>query len=403
MPSSNQKLNVVVGISGGIAAFKAVGVVRELVLLGHNVQVVATESALKFVGAPTLEALSRNPVYHDLFEGVAEVRHVAIGQSADVIVIAPATANMIARLSVGLADDLVSTTVLASKAPLVIAPAMHTEMWQHASTQHNIRVLEERGVTIVGPATGQLTGNDSGPGRMAEPTEIALATVEAHSRKINRHDLAGRHVLITAGGTREPIDPVRFIGNRSTGKQGVALASAAALRGAMVTLIGANLEVSPPAGVELVAVGTAIELQAAVELRAPKSDLIIMAAAVADYRPQEVSDSKIKKDVHGEQLQLSLVRNPDILAALASSARPSQVVVGFAAETETDEVKLLETATLKLERKGCDFLVVNKVGWTEGFASESNAITVLAKGGDIVLTTSGTKLSVADSILDLLI
>lgn len=391
-------MNVIVGVTGGIAAYKAVGVIRALVLAGHDVHVVATEAALKFVGLPTLEAISRNPVHHELFEGVAQVRHVAIGQAADVIVVAPATANTIARLSVGLADDLLGTTILASTAPLVIAPAMHTEMWQNPATVDNIATLRARGVRIVGPGTGALTGNDIGPGRMAEPEEI----VDAVASAIVPRDLAGKRVLVTAGGTREPIDPVRFIGNRSSGKQGVAIASSAAARGASVTLIAANVEVPVPASVEIINVGSAAELSDATLAAAAHADIVVMAAAVADYRPEEVVGEKITKESQGDDLTLRLVKNPDILATLVERRTPGHVIIGFAAETEPDDAKLHERAKAKLQRKGCDFLVVNRVGWTEGFGTDDNSVTVLNSSGDIVLKASGSKLSVAGRILDLL-
>ncbi len=395
---SGAQLNIVVGVTGGIAAYKAVAVIRALVLAGHDVHVVATESALKFVGMPTLEAISRNPVHHELFEGVAQVRHVAIGQSADVIVLAPATANSIARVAAGLADDLLGTTILASTAPLVIAPAMHTEMWQNAATVHNIATLRDRGVTIVGPGTGQLTGTDSGPGRMAEPNEIVDAVMAA----VQPSDLAGKRVLVTAGGTREPIDPVRFIGNRSSGKQGVAIAAAAAARGALVTLVGANLDVPVPTTVTYLAVATAAELAEATLGASPAADVVIMAAAVADYRPDTVSAEKLKKESQGDELTLRLVKTEDILATLAASRRPGQVLVGFAAETEPDDAALLELGRAKIQRKGCDLLVLNRVGWSEGFGTDGNTVTVLDRAGDIVMKASGTKSSVAGRILDLL-
>jgi phosphopantothenoylcysteine decarboxylase/phosphopantothenate--cysteine ligase len=427
------RLTIVVGVTGGIAAYKAVGVIRALVLDGHSVHVVATEAALRFVGRPTLEAISRNPVATDLYEGVAEVRHVAIGQSADLIVIAPATANTIAKLAAGIADDLLGNTVLASTAPLVIAPAMHTEMWRNPATVANVATLRARGVTIVGPASGQLTGADSGPGRMEEPEVIARAALraagvsprpaaapvpepvadvvvlserrranEASRRPRGGVDLAGKRVVITAGGTREPLDPVRFLGNRSSGRQGVALASAALARGAEVVLVAAHLEVPPPEGVELVEVQTALELQEAVGEASRAADIIVMTAAVADYRPAETRDAKIKKSEAGETLTLRLVANPDILAGLAAAKRDGQVVVGFAAETEPDPSALIELGRGKLAAKGCDFLVLNHVGWSQGFATESNEVVVLRKGGDIVMEASGTKLSVADRILDVI-
>lgn len=394
-----RSLNVVVGVTGGIAAYKAVSVVRALVLAGHDVHVVATENALRFVGRPTLEAISRNTVHSDLYEGVAEVRHVAIGQAADLIVVAPATANTVAKLAAGLADDLLGNTILASTAPLVIAPAMHTEMWQNAATVANIATLRQRGVTVVGPAVGQLTGVDSGPGRMSEPEEIVEVALRTAA---GRQDLAGRRILVTAGGTREPIDPVRFIGNRSSGKQGVALAVAAADRGAEVTLIAANLEVDVPATVQVVRVRSTLDLEKAATSAAETADIVIMAAAVADYRPETVADAKIKKDVQGDVLDLRLVKNPDILAGLAAHRRAGQVIVGFAAETEPDDAKLQQLGAAKVARKGADLLVVNRVGWNEGFATEGNTVIVLNRTGDIVGEASGSKRSVADRILDLL-
>ena len=390
------QLNIVVGVTGGIAAYKAVNVIRGLVLAGHNVHVVATEAALRFVGKPTLEAISRNIVHTDLYEGVAEVRHVAIGQAADLIVIAPATANTIAKLAAGLADDLLGNTVLASRAPVVIAPAMHTEMWQHPATVHNITVLRSRGVTVVGPAVGQLTGTDSGPGRLEEPDEIVRAALAVIAPK----DLAGHRILVTAGGTREPLDPVRFLGNRSSGKQGIALALAAATRGAEVTLIGANLEVAAPASIRVLHVGSTLELAAAIEDVASHVDVVIMAAAVADYRPAVIAESKIKKELAGDRLTIELVKNPDILAGLAEAHRPGQVIVGFAAETEQDADALLALGRRKIARKGCDLLVLNRVGWTEGFGTDDNSVVVLDRLGDIVMEASGSKQSVANRTLD---
>jgi phosphopantothenoylcysteine decarboxylase/phosphopantothenate--cysteine ligase len=396
-------MNIVVGITGGIAAYKAVGVVRALVLEGHDVHVVATDAALRFVGRPTLEAISRNPVHSELYEGVAEVRHVALGQRAELIVIAPATAHTLAKLATGLADDLLGNTVLASTAPLVLAPAMHTEMWQHPATVANVALLVERGAHIVGPASGQLTGSDSGPGRMAEPDEIVAAALAV----VGPRDLAGRHILITAGGTREPLDPVRFIGNRSSGKQGVALARAAAARGADVTLVVANIDdgvlaADGVSGVEVVHVSTTAELQEATLLAAGQADTVIMAAAVADYRPETTAEAKIKKEKQGDTLDLRLVKNPDILMELTAARRTDQVIVGFAAETESDRDALLALGRAKAARKGVDYLVVNRVGWTEGFATDRNEIIVLDAPGDIVAEAEGSKASVADRILDVI-
>ncbi|MFS4506015.1 bifunctional phosphopantothenoylcysteine decarboxylase/phosphopantothenate--cysteine ligase CoaBC [Clavibacter sp. Sh2141] len=395
---------VVVGITGGIAAYKAVGVVRGLVLLGHDVHVVPTEAALRFVGKPTLEAVSRNPVTSDLYDGVSEVRHVALGQKADLIVVAPATAHTLASMALGLSDDLLGTTILASRAPLVVAPAMHTEMWQHPATQANAAILRARGATLVGPTSGRLTGTDSGPGRMAEVEDVlaaALAAVRPGGR-----DLQGRRVVVSAGGTREPLDPVRFLGNRSSGRQGVALATAARDRGADVVLVAAHLEVPAPTGVRVVPVSTALELEDAMVRQAEGADVVIMAAAVADYRPVAVSAGKIKKEEAGDELSVALVRNPDILQRLASDAAvpradgTHRLVVGFAAETEEDPAELLRIGRAKLARKGCDLLVLNRVGWSEGFTTEGNTITVLGRTGDTLAEASGSKEQVAHRILD---
>jgi phosphopantothenoylcysteine decarboxylase/phosphopantothenate--cysteine ligase len=404
-----------VGVTGGIAAYKAVGVVRQLVLAGHQVHVIATTAALRFVGKPTFEAISRNPVHTDLYEGVAEVRHVALGQSADLIVVAPATANSIAKLAAGLADDLLGNTILASTAPVLLAPAMHTEMWHNAATVANVALLRQRGVHIVGPGVGQLTGKDSGEGRMSEPDDIvaaALALAPDASGQANTvsRELTGLRLLVTAGGTREPLDPVRYIGNRSSGKQGVALAIAAADRGALVTLIAANLEVdladvTGHRGINITRVSSTTELASAVHAATDAADAVIMAAAVADYRPETVAQGKIKKDTQGDRLELTLVKNPDILADIAvarAATRADLTIIGFAAETETDRDLLLALGRAKIARKGSDYLVLNTVGWSEGFASESNTVILLNTAGDIVGEASGGKRAVADRILDLL-
>lgn len=395
---SRTPLRIVVGITGGIAAYKAVSVVREFVKDGHHVDVVATEAALQFVGRPTLEAISRNPVNVDLYDDVAQVRHVALGQQADVIVVAPATANTLAQFAAGLAPDLLGNTVLARRGPLVVAPAMHTEMWENPATQANISTLRSRGVVVVGPGVGQLTGSDSGPGRMSEPEDIIAAAYEAVSGE-TKHDLVGKRILITGGGTREPLDPVRFIGNRSSGKQAVALAQRAMQRGADVTLIAAHLEVEPPAGVDLVSVSTAAQMHSEVMTLSPEFDIVIMAAAVSDYRMDTVSGSKLKKVDNGGELHLTLVENPDILKELSSSKSAKQLIIGFAAETATED-DLIRIGKEKIARKGCDLLILNQVGWDQGFGTESNTVTVLASGGDILITATGSKMSVADTILD---
>lgn len=395
---SRTPLRIVVGITGGIAAYKAVSVVREFVKDGHHVDVVATEAALQFVGRPTLEAISRNPVNVGLYDDVAQVRHVALGQQADVIVVAPATANTLAQFAAGLAPDLLGNTVLARRGPLVVAPAMHTEMWENPATQANISTLRSRGVVVVGPGVGQLTGSDSGPGRMSEPEDIIAAAYEAVSGE-TKHDLVGKRILITGGGTREPLDPVRFIGNRSSGKQAVALAQRAMQRGADVTLIAAHLEVEPPAGVDLVSVSTAAQMHSEVMTLSPEFDIVIMAAAVSDYRMDTVSGSKLKKSDNGGELHLTLVENPDILKELSSSKSAKQLIIGFAAETATED-DLIRIGKEKIARKGCDLLILNQVGWDQGFGTESNTVTVLASGGDILITATGSKMSVADTILD---
>ncbi|GAA2173370.1 bifunctional phosphopantothenoylcysteine decarboxylase/phosphopantothenate--cysteine ligase CoaBC [Agrococcus versicolor] len=388
-------MRVVVGVAGGIAAYKAAHAIRRLVRDGHDVHVVPTASAVRFVGIPTFEALSRNPVTTDLFDDVAEVRHVALGQSADLIVVLPATASTLARIAHGLSDDLLGTTILASEAPLVVAPAMHTEMWRNAATQANVATLRERGVTIVGPADGLLTGADSGPGRMVEPDDVVEA---AYAIVAPTRDLEGMRVVVSAGGTREPIDPVRFLGNRSSGAHGVALAARAAARGADVTLVGANLQVEAPRGVRLVPVSTTAELRDAMLLASRDAHATIMAAAVADYRVAEVSDAKLKKDAWGSSPTLRLTENPDVLVELAARM-PRGVVVGFAAETEPDADARRAIAVAKLARKGCDLLVLNQVGVDLGFGDVETVVEILDASG-VVATASGPKTSVADAILD---
>lgn len=402
-------LEVVVGVTGGIAAYKAVQVVRDLVLAGHSVHVIPTDAALLFVGAPTWEAISRHPVSTSVFDDVSAVRHVALGQQADVIVVAPATANSLAKLATGLADDLLGTTVLASRAPLVVAPAMHTEMWQHPATVRNVQTLRARGVTIVGPDSGRLTGADVGPGRMSEPADIVAATLAAAGARAREdapaQDLAGLRVLVTAGGTREPIDPVRYLGNRSSGKQGVAFALAAAARGAVVTVIAAHLDPQPAAAlaeaqIHTIEAGTAAELADAVEREAVSATVVVMAAAVADFTPAEFAERKIKKAVNGERMDLHLVRTVDVLAALVSRPVPGRIVVGFAAETVDDREQLVELAREKVARKPADLLVANAVGAGRGFGADDNVAVVLASSGDIVADVSGTKRAVADAVLD---
>lgn len=406
--SAARRLRIVVGVTGGIAAYKAISVIRAFVLDGHHVDVIATAGALEFVGRPTLEAISRNPVHTQLYDGVAEVRHVTLGQNADVIVVAPTTANTLASLAAGLASDLLGNTILARRCPLVLAPAMHTEMWLNPATRANIELLKQRDIVIVGPSSGALTGSDVGVGRMSEPEEIVAATYRA--ARLTRssgagtpvQDLVGKRVLITGGGTREAIDPVRYIGNRSSGRQAVALAQAAMDRGAeVVTLIAAHLEIPAPTGLRVITVSSTADLGDALDSEAPVHDIIIMAAAVADYRPVAVSDSKLKKKAMGEHPTLELVQNPDLLANLSATARPDQFVIGFAAETSDDRDTLVELGLEKLARKGCSALVVNGVGWHTGFGSVTNEVIVLGLGGDILIEMSGDKREIADRILDI--
>lgn len=394
-----------VGVTGGIAAYKTVHLVRLLILNGHDVHVIPTETALRFVGLPTWEAISRNPVTTSVHDDVAQVRHVALGQRADLVIIAPATAHTLAKMAVGLADDLLGTTLLATRAPVVVAPAMHTEMWQHPATVSNIALLRERGVHVVGPASGRLTGSDTGPGRMSEPEEIvaaALSVVEGGGAG----DLDGLRVVVSAGGTREPLDPVRYLGNRSSGRQGVQLAYAAAARGAEVTLVAAHLDGDVRAGVRahdgirLEQVETALQLRDAMTAAAVGADVVVMAAAVADYRPAEVSEGKITKEAGGGTLSVRLVENPDVVAELAAARRPGQTIVAFAAETHGDPAERLERARRKRERKQVDLLVLNEVGWRRGFESDENAVTIIGASGDVAAEASGSKRRTADALWD---
>ncbi len=391
-------MRIVVGVTGGIAAYKATAIIRQLTEAGHSVKVIPTQNALRFIGATTLEALSHNAVDPDLYTDVADVKHVALGQEADLVLVAPATASFIARYASGLADDLLGNVLLATKAPVVIAPAMHTEMWQHPATVANIATLRARGVRVVEPASGRLTGEDSGPGRLPEPEVIVAEALSA----VSPRDLLGKRVVITAGGTVEPIDPVRFIGNRSSGKQGIALALQAQLRGASVTLIAANLENVPVELVNLVAVETGAQLSEAVLSALPSTDVLIMAAAVADFRVTAPSNSKLKKSEIGDHMQIELVANPDILKQTTTeiAGRGLKVVtVGFAAETEPDGPTLMSIAGQKLVQKGCDLVVANDVSHGAVFGSDHNSVFIL-DGQQSALALSGNKSFIADRILD---
>ncbi|WP_444661868.1 bifunctional phosphopantothenoylcysteine decarboxylase/phosphopantothenate--cysteine ligase CoaBC [Cellulomonas sp. CW35] len=392
-------MRIVLGVAGGIAAYKAVLLLRVLREAGHEVRVVPTRAALEFVGRPTWEALSGQRVTTDVFEDVDEVAHVAIGQHADLVVVAPATADLLARAASGQADDLLTATLLVTRAPVLLAPAMHTEMWEHPATVANVATLRSRGVHVLDPASGRLTGADTGPGRLPEPDEIAaaaLALVDARPA-----DLAGLHVVVSAGGTREPVDPVRYLGNRSSGRQGVALARAALARGARVTLVAANLAVPPPGGVDVVTVGTAAQLRDAVRTAAKDADVVVMAAAVADFRPVSPADAKIKKREGAPAPTIELVETVDVLAELARDrVRPGQVVVGFAAETGDAQGSVLEHGRAKALRKGADLLAVNAVGDGLGFGTEDNEVTILDAAGRPVASARGSKDDVAHALWD---
>ncbi|RST01379.1 bifunctional phosphopantothenoylcysteine decarboxylase/phosphopantothenate--cysteine ligase CoaBC [Streptomyces sp. WAC07149] len=391
------KPKVVLGVSGGIAAYKACELLRRLTESGHDVRVVPTAASLNFVGEATWAALSGNPASTEVWETVHEVPHVRIGQAADLVVVAPATADMLAKAAHGLADDLLTNTLLTARCPVVFAPAMHTEMWEHPATQENVAVLRRRGAVVIEPAVGRLTGKDTGKGRLPDPEEIFEVCRRVLARGGAEPDLAGRHVVVSAGGTREPLDPVRFLGNRSSGKQGYALARTAAARGARVTLVAANAALPDPAGVDVVRVGTALQLREAVLGAAADADAVVMAAAVADFRPAVYADGKIKKKDGQDPEPVALVRNPDVLAEVsAERAVEGQIVVGFAAETDD----VLANGRAKLLRKGCDLLVVNEVGADKTFGSEENEAVILASDGAETPVPYGPKEVLADIIWD---
>jgi phosphopantothenoylcysteine decarboxylase/phosphopantothenate--cysteine ligase len=387
---------VVLGVSGGIAAYKACELLRLLTENGHDVRVVPTEAALKFVGAATWAALSGQPVSTDVWTEVEQVPHVRIGQSADLVLVAPATADLLARAAAGRADDLLASTLLTARCPVVLAPAMHTEMWEHPATQANVATLRGRGAIVLEPAVGRLTGADSGPGRLPDPAEIFAVAMLVLARGELALDLGGRHVLVTAGGTREPLDPVRFLGNRSSGRQGYALARAAVARGAEVTLVAANVALADPAGVKVVRVTTAEQMRDATRSAAPGADAVVMSAAVADFRPAQVAASKMKKG-DTDPPPITLIRNPDILAELASERRrDGQIIVGFAAETDD----VLANGRAKLAAKKCDLLVVNEVGDGRAFDTPDNAAVILSADGAVVDVPLSSKEAVAHAVWD---
>ena len=458
-------MRIIVGIGGGIAAYKAAMLLRLFAKNGDEVIAMPTPNATKFVGVPTLEALSGNPVSTDVFDRVPEVNHVRQAEQADAVVIAPATADLLARLAAGRADDLLSSTVLTTHAPVILAPAMHTQMWEHPATQANVQTLRSWGYHVIEPAIGRLTGPDSGSGRMPEPEDIFAVALDVIARfpkgqvhpvytpgyapteplytgteqermaaaraatltsallgqvdsgkatgasESLRGPLAGRLVVITAGGTREALDPVRFLGNRSTGKQGVALAEAARDLGATVHLIGANLEVPVPEGVQVTRVVSALELREATLEASAAADVLIMSAAVADFRPAEFAEFKIKKSADSEDAPvIQLVHNPDILREVVvrrqqtreagESTLGPKLIVGFAAETGSAEKTPLELGREKLQRKGTDFLAVNTVGVNRGFGTDDNTITLLSTLNDEAPVFSGSKKELSVRLLE---
>jgi phosphopantothenoylcysteine decarboxylase/phosphopantothenate--cysteine ligase len=391
---------VILGVSAGIAAYKACELLRRLTESGHRVRVIPTPDALRFVGEPTWAALSGQPVTTDVWTGVNEVPHVRLGQTADLVVVAPATADLLARAAAGRADDLLTATLLTARCPVLYAPAMHTEMWEHPATQASVALLRERGAVVLDPARGRLTGADSGPGRLPEPAEIFAAAVRLLARGTAGLglDLAGRRVVVSAGGTREELDPVRFLGNWSSGRQGYAFAETAVARGAKVTLVAANVSLPDPAGSQVIRVTSARQLHEAMLAESASADAVVMAAAVADFRPADRQPAKIKKD-GSAPAPIELVQNPDILAELSARRPPGQLVVGFAAETQLD----LAASRAKLARKGCDLLVVNRVGDGLAFGTPDNEAVVLAADGSSTEIKRAPKPELADRVWDLVV
>lgn len=405
---ASTSLKIVVGVAGGIAAYKACHLVRAFTEQGHDVRVVPTESALNFVGAATFEALSGHPVATTVFSAVDEVQHVRVGQEADLVVIAPATADLMSRAANGRADDLLTATLLVATCPVVFAPAMHTEMWNHPSTQDNVATLRRHGAVVLEPAHGRLTGKDTGPGRLPEPDQIAkLALAVAKQKNALARDLQGLKVLISAGGTKEAIDPVRFIGNHSSGRQGFALAEIAAHRGAEVTIVAGSTDDLPtPSGATVIRVFSAREMAAVMEQESTEADICICAAAVADFRPESTATEKMKKGSSDDALRhIGLVENPDILASIVRRREVGEVpssctIVGFAAETGDAAHTPLEHATAKIERKGCDLLMCNDVSGGKTFGSDSNLGWILDGKGGVTHVSQGTKHDIAAVILN---
>jgi phosphopantothenoylcysteine decarboxylase / phosphopantothenate---cysteine ligase len=393
-------VRIVLGVSAGIAAYKACELLRLFTESGHQVRVVPTPAALNFVGAATWAALSGEPVEVTPWESVHEVPHVRLGQQADLVMVAPASADLLARAAVGMSDDLLTAVLLTARCPVVFAPAMHTEMWEHPATRANVATLRARGALVLDPASGRLTGLDSGPGRLPEPSELFAVgqRVLARGGRAFSTDLAGLTCVVSAGGTREELDPVRYLGNWSSGKQGYALARTAASRGAQVTLVAANTDLPDPAGVQVTRVTSAAQLREAVLAAAPAADAIVMAAAVADFRPAERSAVKIKK-TGAQPDPIVLAENPDIVRDLvAARRRPGQLIVAFGAETGD----VLANGREKLARKGCDLLVVNQVGNGLAFGTADNEVAVLSTDGTEVKLSRAAKDEIADEVWDII-
>jgi phosphopantothenoylcysteine decarboxylase / phosphopantothenate---cysteine ligase len=407
---------IILGVAAGISAYKSCELLRRLTESGHQVRVVPTPDALRFVGEATWAALSGQPVTTDVWTGTDEVPHVRLGQSADLVIVAPATADLMARAAAGMASDLLTATLLTARCPVLYAPAMHTEMWQHPATQANVALLRDRGAIVLDPASGRLTGADTGPGRLPEPDQIFAAAERVLDRGTGglARDLAGRKVVVSAGGTREELDPVRFLGNWSSGRQGHAFAETAVARGAEVVLVSANVALPDPAGTRVVRVTSALQMREAMLAESAEADAVVMAAAVADFRPAGRRDAKIKKNA-AEPEPIRLVKNPDILAELSARraaggqrpgqpGRPSgpgggQVIVGFAAETDPD----LAESQAKLARKGCDLLVVNRVGNGLAFGTADNEALVIGSDGTQTKFSRGPKAALADTVWDLVV
>ncbi len=394
-------MNIILGVGGGIAAYKVASLLRLLKEVGHDIHVVPTRAALNFVGQATWESLSGHPVTSEVWDDVAEVPHVQLGKNADLVIVAPATADLISRTATGSANDLLTNILLTARCPIVFAPAMHTEMWEHAATQENVKTLRARGITVIDPAVGRLTGSDSGPGRLPEVEQIAQVALAKVSPA--KQDFVGKKFVISAGGTREYLDPVRYIGNSSSGKQGIALATAAADRGAQVTLVCANVTLPTPLNVEVINVQTAGELAKAVKENAVNADVVIMAAAVADFTPAQVSDTKIKKTDSNSGLTIELVQTEDILKSLVASKAKGQYIVGFAAETGDDKASALDYGFAKLASKGCDALVVNEVGQGKGFGTDDNEVVILTNSPKAsVQIERSAKYEIAQQVLNVI-